>query len=77
MGSLPPEVQLGIASVLKRALPPYFLLLFETGGDAAHGVLADPHLAQYLSNASYLPYPEIPDRYISRIASSTSPVMRF
>jgi hypothetical protein len=61
--------------LLQRALPPLFLLLFETRGDAAYGILADPYLAQGVSDPCYFPYPEILDRYISRIASSTSPVI--
>src|SRR5215210_5706393 len=49
------QVQIGVALLLQRALPPLPLLLFEPTGDAAYGVLADPHSAQRLGDAGYLP----------------------
>src|SRR5215211_3561033 len=48
------QIEIGIALLLKRALSPFFLLLFEARGDAAHRVLADPHLAQRVGDAGYL-----------------------
>src|SRR5215213_11453602 len=40
------QIEIWIFLLLQSALPPFFLLLFETRGDAAYGILADPYLAQ-------------------------------
>src|SRR5215211_4868749 len=48
-------IEIGIALLLKRALPPVPLLPFKARGDPAYGVLADPHLAQSIGDARNLP----------------------
>ena len=48
------QVEIGIALLLKRALPPVPLLPFKPRGDPDYGVLANPHPTQSVSDARHL-----------------------